>query len=173
MKNLIYYPKTGKITKRFIAFSLAALSATMLSGYCAEFAHAADLAVQTESEYVETVTSRYLLNTDYASMENVSVSNAIPCIDLETGERGIDEYAVFYNDTVIGLMAVGKVDGEYHSSFVAGGFEGIQKVFDESEKALLGFTDEQTFIYNGNSYYDLTVMFRLMFQLNQIIQQKW
>lgn len=141
--------KFKKILASLIAVSITA--ASMLS--CAGSAFAAGNA---QMEYVKSILGKYLSDTEYASLEGVSLSDAFDLYDLETMTICNKNIFVAYHDnTVIGIMCVSLVNGEYCSTFQEFNSVCLQDAFDDGIDIAFCCKDGKALAYIDDTLYDI------------------
>ncbi|WP_298483633.1 hypothetical protein [uncultured Ruminococcus sp.] len=118
-----------------------------------DYVLAAEEAGNAEIAYVDDALSAYLSDTQYASMEDVSLSDAIPFYNFEDGTEYACEYITYYGDDVIGLLYLEQIEGNFYSSFRSGDFTVVQEAYEDGDEVALGRYNDETLIYDGSSFY--------------------
>lgn len=134
-----------RIASCTVALSIIALNSLQFANCVVSAENVEDV----ELLYVENVVSRYLSTTEYSSMEDISISTAVPFYDFEDEKQVANEYAVFYDDEVIGVLYVQNVEGEYQSSFRECQLEEFQSAYNEKTDIAIGTYEDETIVYDG------------------------
>lgn len=148
---MIQSKKWSRLVSGVMAVGFVAVGSLQYTDYVL----AAEEAGNAEIAYVEDVITLYLKNTEYAAMTNVTLSDAIPYYDFENGTEVANEYIAYFDDIVIGVLYVNKVDGEYYSNFRKSDFECIQEAFDDNSEVALGWYDNVDVLFDGEKFYQM------------------
>lgn len=146
---MIQSKKWSRLVSGVMAVGFVAVGSLQYTDYVL----AAEEAGNAEIAYVEDALSAYLSDTQYASMEDVSLSDAIPFYDFEDGTEYACEYITYYGDDVIGLLYLEQIEGDFYSSFRSGDFTVVQEAYEDGDEVALGRYNDETLIYDGSSFY--------------------
>lgn len=149
-----------KNKKKWAKFTALVLSATCFSVnamQCVNNIYASAVEVEDSSlhQYAEDMLVDYLDNSEYSSLEGVSLSSAFDYYNFETMSVCGTVYVVYHNDDVIGMLCIGDDAGEYSSSYLDYEFPKIQKALDNNIDIALGCYNQRVVCYDGEAFVDL------------------
>lgn len=135
------------------AFLSALITANMV---IPSFSSAAeiDLTADAQLEYAENILDTYLSSYDVNENE-IYLSTAYNVYDMESGNETNDVYVVFEDDSVIGMLNVAEVNGEYYSSFEFNNFDTLQEIYDNNEPFSFICSNEQLYINEKSEIYSV------------------
>lgn len=101
--------------------------------------------INSELEYAENATALYLSSYDVDN-DSIYLSQPYSVYNLDEEENSNNLYIVFEADTIIGMLSVTEVDGEFYSSFEFNSFDGLQSVYDNNESISFVSSDEKLYV---------------------------
>ncbi len=143
----------NKWSKRLTAGVIAATFTGVLSMQYVGYVSAMEGLAYSEIEYVQSAVCHYLRDLSPIDGE-VSVSDAIPFYNFDTGEICASEYVVYYLNDVAGVLFVGEIQGEYYSSFRTSEIEVLESAVAEGKKIAVGRYNDDFLIYDGAAFYN-------------------
>ena len=109
-----------------------------------------------EVTYVKNILGKYLSDTEYASLDNVTISEAFDLYDLETMQVcNKDVFVTYYNNTMIGIMCVSLVNEDYYSTYQECSSVCIQDAFDNGTNIAFCCSNDEALIFDGDNFYDM------------------
>ncbi len=97
---------------------------------------------------------KYLSNTDYATLQDISISNEFALYNLKQMQicnKSI--FVVFHGNTAIGILNVSLIEGKYYSTYRQIDSKCIQKLFDDNSNVAFGCYENESLIFDGESFY--------------------
>lgn len=139
--------------KKCTAFLAALMTFNMMIPSFSSAAEA-DLTKDAQLEYAENVLDTYLSSYDVNENE-IYLSTPYNVYDMENEKETNDVYVVFEDDSVIGMLTVTEINGEYYSSFEFNNFETLQEIYDNNESFSLTCSNEQLYINKESEIYSV------------------
>lgn len=106
-------------------------------------------------EYADNMLVEYLKDSDYASLENISLSSPFDYYNFQTGDICGTVYIVYHNEDVVGMLCIGDDSGEYSSSYLEGNIPYIQKAYDTDKNVAFGCYEQKVVCFDGVSFVDI------------------
>lgn len=107
-----------------------------------------------KSEYISSVVYDYIGSTIKNYEKNVYISQPFYFYDFENGKATGEEYIVFLENDIAGIMYVNTVNGEYSSSYRQPDMNVVDDILLSGKKVAFGYSDGKTLLYCDGKYYD-------------------
>lgn len=117
-------------------------------------AYAESEGTDIQLEYAEKAAAIYLSSYD-VNDDAIYLSQSYNIYDLDNEENSNDLYIVFEDDTIIGMLSVTEINGEFYSSFEFNSFDKLQSAYDSNESISFVSSDEKLYIEEDSEAYDV------------------
>lgn len=117
-------------------------------------AYAESEKTDSKLEYAESAAALYLNSYDVDD-NSIYLSQSYNVYNLDEEENSNDLYIVFEDDTIIGMLSVTEINGEFYSSFEFNSFDGLQSVYDKNESISFVSSDEKLYVEESCEAYDV------------------
>ncbi|MGN0581814.1 MAG: papain-like cysteine protease family protein [Oscillospiraceae bacterium] len=107
-----------------------------------------------KNEYITSVVHDYIESTNEDCSKDIYISQPYYFYDFKNGTSSGEEYVVFLEDDIAGLMYVNIVNGEYSSSYRQPDGNFIDDVLLSDKKIAFGYSDGKALVYCEGNYYD-------------------
>lgn len=145
--------------KKFYLKKCAAILAAIITGCtvtpCVSSAAYDDTEkIDPQLLYAERAIVTYLNSYDVDS-NAIYLSDSYNVYNLDEEEYGNDVYIVFENDTIIGMLSVTDINGEYYSSFEFNSFDKLQEFYDNNDPISLVSSNEKLYVEESSETYEI------------------
>lgn len=140
--------------KRGIAFLAAIITSCTVAPCFSSAVSNTDEEINAQLEYAESAAALYLNSYDVDD-NSIYLSQPYNVYNLDEKESGNDLYIVFEDDTIIGMLSVTEINGEFYSSFEFNSFDGLQSVYDNNELISFVSSDEKLYVEESCEAYDV------------------
>jgi hypothetical protein len=132
---------------------LASIIACCSISPCFSYAESVDNTIISDSqlEYAENILNTYLNQYDVDN-DSIYISDAFGVYNADENAVYNDVYIVFEDETIIGMLSVADVDGEYYSSFEYDSYELLQDFYDHDEPVSFVGSNETIYELYDNVY---------------------
>lgn len=146
MKNIL--------KKRCVTFLMAVITSCTAVNCFSSAAYAESEKTDSKLEYAESAAALYLNSYDVDD-NSIYLSQSYNVYNLDEEENSNDLYIVFEDDTIIGMLSVTEINGEFYSSFEFNSFDGLQSVYDKNESISFVSSDEKLYVEESCEAYDV------------------
>lgn len=105
-------------------------------------------------EYVEEILGTYLSSYDVDS-NSIYISDAYNIYNLDSSQSTNDIYIVFENNSIIGMLSVDQVNGNYCSSFEYNSFNMLQNIYEHNKEISFVSSNESLYIESDSNIISL------------------
>lgn len=105
----------------------------------------------SQDTYAFGAMSRYVSLQEVEKLSDISISTPISLNNLDDSEDNKTIYFAINNDSLIGMMTVDNIDGEFASSYISIDYAELNSAYINSTPISLNIIDECLVLFNGSS----------------------
>jgi len=107
--------------------------------------------IETQDEYAFNAMSRYISLENIEKSSDISISTPVTLNNLDDTSNNKTIYFAISNNSLVGMMTVDKVNGEFASSFMLINYDELNSAYTNATPISLNIIDESLFLFDGNT----------------------
>lgn len=107
--------------------------------------------IETKDEYAFNAMSRYISLENIEKSSDISISTPVTLNNLDDTSNNKTIYFAISNNSLVGMMTVDKVNGEFASSFMLINYDELNSAYTNATPISLNIIDESLFLFDGNT----------------------
>lgn len=131
-----------KLSKKCAAFIASIIFSCSITP-CFPYAYAEEISQsELQLDYAKNILPTYLESYDVDN-DSIFISDSYGVYNIEYEYAGDDIYIVFEDNTIIGMLSVSNINGDFYSSFEYSTYETLQNLYEDGEEiAFIGDTQK-------------------------------
>lgn len=139
---------------------IALLTSTLLLNATAPLMSSANNKYDPEQEYIEMAMDKYLTSYN-VNRDAVYISDSYHVYNMDRDDSSnvrynpTDVYIVFEDNSIIGMLSVNKISGNYYSSFEYNTYDILQDIYDDEGFFSFVSQNEKLFVETNSNVYPI------------------
>lgn len=143
-----------KFSKKCAAFLASAMLCCSITP-CFSSVYAENIgSMELQLAYAECILPTYLKSYDIND-DSIYISDSYSVYNTESDYAGNDIYIVFEDNTIIGILSVTNINGDFYSSFEYSTFDVLQNLYEDNEAITFIGNDQKLYVADESDTFEV------------------